>query len=43
LRAQNQQEHLRLSLEAKQAVAQLSEDSQFLSHVKEMIRFIKSA
>ena len=43
LRATNQQEHQRLSLEAKQAVAQLSEDSQFLSHVKEMIRFFKSA
>ncbi len=43
LRAQNQQEHQRLSIEAKQAVAQLSEDSQFLSHVREMIRFFKSA
>jgi len=43
LRATNQQEHQRLSLESKQAVAQLSEDSQFLSHVKEMIRFFKSA
>jgi len=43
LRATNQQEHHRLSLEAKQAVAQLSEDSQFLSHVREVIRFFKSA
>jgi len=43
LRSQNQQEHLRLSLEAKEAVAQLSEDSQFLSHVREVIRFFKSA
>jgi hypothetical protein len=43
LRATNQSEHERLSREARNAIAQLSSDSQFLDHVKEIIRFFKSA
>ena len=42
-KAQNTVEHERLSREAKNAIALLSEDSQFLSHVREIIRFIKTA
>lgn len=41
--ASNQQDHQRLSQEARQSVAQLREDSQFLEHVREIIRFIKGA
>ena len=41
--AKNFVEHERLSNEAKNAIAQLSEDSQFLGHVKEIIRFVKTA
>ncbi|WP_413172936.1 hypothetical protein [Anabaena azotica] len=43
LRATNQTEHERLSREAKNAIAQLSTDGQFLDHVREIIRFFKSA
>ncbi|GAB1539061.1 hypothetical protein NUACC21_17260 [Scytonema sp. NUACC21] len=43
LRATNQTEHERLSREARQAIAQLSTDGQFLDHVREIIRFFKSA
>lgn len=43
LRATNQTEHDRLSREARQAIAQLSEDSRFLDQVREIIRFFKSA
>ncbi|GAA6622005.1 hypothetical protein [Scytonema sp. NUACC26] len=43
LRATNQTEHERLAREARQAVAQLSTDGQFLDHVREIIRFFKSA
>jgi hypothetical protein len=42
-KAQNTVEHERLSREAKNAIALLSEDSQFLSHVREIIRFVKTA
>ncbi|MGF1499645.1 MAG: hypothetical protein ACFB8W_22900 [Elainellaceae cyanobacterium] len=42
-KAINQAEHARLSREAQQAIAQLSEDSQFLNQVRELIRFVKSA
>lgn len=42
-RAKNIVEHERLSQEAIAAVSQLSEDSQFLSHVREIIRFVKTA
>lgn len=43
LQATNQADHERLSREAKNAVAQLSADSQFLDHVREIIRFFKTA
>lgn len=43
LRATNQSEHERLSREARQAIAQLSTDGQFLDNVREIIRFFKSA
>ncbi len=39
----NQSEHVQLSRESQQAIAQLSEDSQFLNQARELIRFIKSA
>lgn len=41
--AENMAEHERLNREAKNAIAQLSEDSQFLGHVREILRFIKTA
>ena len=43
LRATNQTEHERLSREARQAIAQLSTDGQFLDNVREIIRFFKEA
>ncbi|MFB2934926.1 hypothetical protein ACE1B6_06575 [Aerosakkonemataceae cyanobacterium BLCC-F154] len=43
LKATNLAEHNRLSREAEQAIAQLSTDGQFLDHVREIIRFFKSA
>lgn len=43
LRATNEREHERLLRESRQAIAQLSTDSQFLEHVREIIRFFKSA
>lgn len=43
LKATNQAEHDRLSREARMAIAQLSTDGQFLEHVREIIRFFKSA
>ena len=43
LKVKNQVEHENLSTEAKQYMAQLTEDSQFLSHVKEIIQFFKKA
>ncbi|WP_271252286.1 hypothetical protein [Pseudanabaena sp. Chao 1811] len=43
LRATNDREHERLVRESRQAIAQLSTDSQFLEHVREIIRFFKSA
>lgn len=43
LRATNQNEHERLATEARQAIAQLSTDGQFLDHVREIIRFFKTA
>lgn len=42
-KAKNTVEHEQLSREAKNAVAQLSEDSQFLGQVREIIRFVKTA
>lgn len=43
LRATNQTEHEHLALQARQAIAQLSADGQFLEHVREIIRFFKTA
>jgi uncharacterized membrane protein len=43
LRATNQVDHERLSRESHQAIAQLSTDGQFLDHVREIIRFFKTA
>lgn len=43
LRATNQVEHDRLGREARQAIAQLTTDGQFLDHVREIIRFFKTA
>ncbi|MEB3180957.1 MAG: hypothetical protein VKL59_18280 [Nostocaceae cyanobacterium] len=42
-RATNQTDHERLGREARQAIAQLSTDGQFLDHVREIIRFFKQA
>ena len=42
-RAKNSVEHERLSKKTKNAISQLNEDSQFLSHVREIIRFVKTA
>lgn len=43
LQTANQAEHNRLERQAEQAIAQLTEDGQFLSHVREIIRFFKTA
>lgn len=43
LRATNQAEHERLLREARNAIAQLSTDGQFLDHVREIIRFFKTS
>ncbi len=43
LQAQNEAEHQRLRREAENAIAQLSTDGQFLDHVREIIRFFKTA
>jgi len=43
LRATNHTEHERLSRESRNAIAQLSTDGQFLEHIREIIRFFKSA
>ncbi|MBW4599699.1 MAG: hypothetical protein KME29_08795 [Calothrix sp. FI2-JRJ7] len=43
LRAVNQSEHERLAGETRNAISQLSTDAQFLDHVREIIRFFKTA
>ena len=43
LRATNERDHDRLLRESRQAIAQLSADSQFLEQVREIIHFFKSA
>lgn len=43
LNAANNTEHERLSREARSAISQLSTDGQFLDHVREILRFFKSA
>jgi hypothetical protein len=42
-KATNEVEHQKLSREARTAIAQITEDGQFLDHVREIIRFFKSA
>jgi hypothetical protein len=42
-KAINQADHAHLAREAQQAIAQLSEDSQFLNQARELIRFFKTA
>ncbi len=39
----NQQEHKQIIKHSENAISQLTEDSQFLGHVKEIIRFVKTA
>jgi len=43
LRVQNQADHDRLARDAQQAIAQLTTDGEFLDHVREILRFFKSA
>lgn len=43
LRDHNDRDHERLARESENAIAHLSADSQFLNHVSEIIRFIKTA
>lgn len=43
MKATNQAEHQRLSRDAQHAIAQLTTDGQFLDHVREIIRFFKTA
>lgn len=43
LQANNDAEHQRIAREARQAIAQLTTDGQFLDHVREIIRFFKTA
>lgn len=42
-KAKNTVEHEQLSREAKNAISLVSEDSQFLGHVREIIRFVKTS
>ena len=41
--AKNTLDHQELSREARNAISQLTEDSNFLHQVREIIRFIKTA
>ena len=43
LRAENENAHVRLSQESRSAISQLTTDGQFLDHVREILRFFKSA
>lgn len=43
LQANNQLQHEELSREARNSIAQLTEDGQVLNHVREIIRFFKTA
>jgi hypothetical protein len=43
LRSTNQAEHTKLARDAESAIAQLTDDGQFLNHVREIIRFFKEA
>jgi hypothetical protein len=41
--ASNAKDHERLAQEARSAISQLTTDGQFLEHVREILRFFKSA
>ena len=43
LKEQNEKDHQRISRETQSAVAQLTADSEFLDHIREIIRFFKTA
>jgi hypothetical protein len=43
LRATNENDHIRLAREAQSAISQITTDGQFLDHVREILRFFKSA
>ncbi|PSB04446.1 hypothetical protein C7B64_03920 [Merismopedia glauca CCAP 1448/3] len=43
VRATNNLEHEKLSREARNAIAQITDDGQFLEHVREILRFFKNA
>ncbi|MEC4895262.1 MAG: hypothetical protein SAL07_06555 [Oscillatoria sp. PMC 1051.18] len=43
IEAKNEVEHRNLSRENQNAIAQLTEDSQFLNHARELVRFFKEA
>ena len=43
LKISNNVEHQQLSKEANKAIAKISEDSEFLGHVREIIRFFKES
>ncbi|MEG4817496.1 hypothetical protein [Microcoleus sp. K5-D4] len=43
LQATNQAEHTKLARDAESAIAQLTDDGQFLNHVREIIRFFKES
>jgi len=43
LQATNQAEHAKLRRDAESAIAQLTDDGQFLNHVREIIRFFKES
>jgi hypothetical protein len=43
LRSTNQAEHTKLARDAESAIAQLTDDGQFLNHVREILRFFKEA
>ncbi|NJL67132.1 MAG: hypothetical protein HC849_29500 [Oscillatoriales cyanobacterium RU_3_3] len=43
LRSTNQAEHVALARNAESAIAQLTDDGQFLNHVREILRFFKEA
>lgn len=43
LKSTNQAQHEQLAKESQNAIAQITEDGQFLNHVREIIRFVKQA
>jgi hypothetical protein len=43
LQDENRREHIKLARDAEQSIAKISADTQFLDHVREIVRLIKSA